>query len=82
LKVYLSSRAKKALDDSSTDLRERLESSIAELTQSPYPQGCKKLKGAPSSYRLRVGDYRILYSIIDSNTVLVFKISSRGSAYE
>jgi len=82
LKVYLSSRAKKALDDSSTDLRERLESSIAELTQSPYPQGCKKLKGTPSSYRLRVGDYRILYSIIDSNTVLVFKISSRGSAYE
>ena len=72
----------KALDDSPPALRERLESRISELIQSPYPQGCKKLKGAPNSYRLRVGDYRILYSIVDIQTVLIFKISSRGSTYE
>lgn len=81
MKVYLSSRAKKALDESPPVLRERLESRISELVESPYPQGCKKLRGIPNSYRLRVGDYRILYTIADAQTVLVFKIASRGSAY-
>lgn len=52
------------------------------MIESPYPTGCKKLKGAPNSYRLRVGDYRILYTIIDDKAILVFKISNRGSAYE
>jgi mRNA-degrading endonuclease RelE of RelBE toxin-antitoxin system len=60
MKVSLSSKSKKVLDNSPKDLRERLESRISELIQSPYPQGCKKLKGAPDSHRLRVGDYRIL----------------------
>ncbi len=82
MKVYLSSRARKALDYSPADLRDRLESRISELAESPYPQGCKKLKGIPNSYRLRVGGYRILYTIADAQTVLVFKISSRGSVYE
>jgi len=81
LKVYLSSRAKASLDGTPTVLKVRLESKISELIETPYPPGCKKLKGAPNSYRLRVGDYRILYSILARDEILVFKIAARGSAY-
>ncbi len=82
MKVYLSIRAQKSLDNAPSELKSRLESKISELVDTPYPPGCKKLKGAPNSYRLRVGDYRILYSLIKQDTILVFKIASRGSAYD
>ena len=82
MKVYLSSKAKRSLDSASTELKARLESKISELIGTPYPPGCKKLKGAPNSYRLRVGDYRVLYSILPREEILVFKIAPRGSAYD
>ena len=82
MKVFLSRRAKQALNDSIPDVRNRLESKISELLVTPYPSGCKKLKGAPNSYRLRVGDYRILYTILKEDEILVFKIAPRESAYE
>ena len=82
MKVYLSTRARKGLDNAPSEVKARLESAISELFQTLYPAGCKKLKGAPNSYRLRVGDYRILYSIVSREEILVFKIAPRGSAYE
>jgi len=82
LKVYLSTRARKSLEDSPTEVKGRLESAVSELFHTPYPAGCKKLKGAPNSYRLRVGGYRILYSILSNEEILVFKIAPRGSAYD
>jgi mRNA interferase RelE/StbE len=82
LKVFLSTKAKKALEGVSPELRARLESKISELLSTPYPQGCKKLRGAPDAYRLRVGDFRVLYVIVEHKEILVFKISQRSTAYE
>jgi len=82
LKVYLSTKAKKYLDGSSAQVKARLSSKISELIETPYPAGCKKLKGAPNTYRLRVGNRRILYSIVGIDEILVFKIGPRESAYE
>ena len=82
MKVYLSTRARKSLEEAPSEVKDRLESAISELFETPYPAGCKKLKGAPNSYRLRVGDYRILYSILSKEEMLVFKIAPRGSAYD
>lgn len=82
MRVYLSTRASKGMDNAPSEVKTRLESAISELIQTPYPAGCKKLKGAPSSYRLRIGDYRILYSIVSREEILVFKIAPRGSAYD
>jgi mRNA interferase RelE/StbE len=81
LKIFLSTKAKKSLDGAAEELKTRLESKISELVDSPYPSGCKKLRGAPDSYRLRVGDYRILYSILSEDEILVFKVAPRRSAY-
>lgn len=82
MKIFLSRKARDFLEDSSNDLRSRLEYSISELIQTPFPSGCKKLKGAPNSYRLRVGGYRILYTIVNREEILVFKIALRDSAYD
>jgi mRNA interferase RelE/StbE len=82
LKVFLAQRTEEFLDGASPELRTRLEEKISELTTTPYPSGYKRLKGVPNAYRLRAGDYRILYAIVGRNEILVFKISPRESAYE
>jgi mRNA interferase RelE/StbE len=82
LKVFLSRNASAFLEESQDELRRRLEDAISELIETPFPSGCKKLKGAPNSYRLRVGDYRILYTIVSAEEILVFKIASRESVYD
>lgn len=82
MKVFLSRKARKALDDFSVELRKRLEERISELLETPYPAGCRKLKGAANAYRLRVGDCRILYTILSGEEILVFKIARRDTAYQ
>ncbi len=56
--------------------------SIEVLAQNPYPIGCKKLKGTEFIYRIRIGDYRVIYSVVSSIlTIEVIKIGHRQSIY-
>lgn len=56
---------------------------IDELATSPRPNGVKKLKGKENTYRIRVGDYRILYEIFDDVLlVTVVKIGHRSKVYK
>ena len=43
---------------------------IADLAKNPRPKGCKKLRGR-NGYRIRQGNYRIIYEIFDSELVVV-----------
>jgi mRNA interferase RelE/StbE len=64
----------------SRDVRRILER-IASLRDDPRPAGCEKLSGQ-ERYRVRVGTYRILYEIIDSEiTVVVVKVGHRKDGY-
>jgi mRNA interferase RelE/StbE len=52
------------------------------LADEPRPAGAKKLKGADDIWRVRTGDYRILYTVEDRNlTILVLKIDHRKQVY-
>ncbi|MFQ5881866.1 MAG: type II toxin-antitoxin system RelE/ParE family toxin [Candidatus Methylomirabilales bacterium] len=52
------------------------------LRSQPRPVGVKKLAGGTNEWRLRVGDYRILYEINDKKRyVRVFRIAHRRDAY-
>jgi len=56
---------------------------LEHLAASPRPPGCKKLKGGDREWRIRVGDYRIVYEIDDSaKTVDVTRIAHRREVYE
>ena len=81
MKVFLSRKAAKVLDEAPPELRRRLDEKISELSLTPFPAGCRKLRGAQDSYRIRVGDIRVLYTILAKDEILVFKIARRESAY-
>jgi len=52
------------------------------LEQNPRPHGCTKLEGSEDEYRVRVGDYRILYVIDDkAKLVTVARVRHRREAY-
>lgn len=75
--------AKKELASLPKPIRVRIGKKIDSLQTDPTPQGVKLLKGGQrEAYRVRVGDYRILYQIKrDILTILVIKIGHRREIY-
>jgi mRNA interferase RelE/StbE len=56
---------------------------ILSLADNPRPAGAIRLQGGLGLYRVRQGDYRIIYSINDRTvTVLVVKVGHRGDVYD
>lgn len=62
---------------------ERLTSAIRGLASEPRPQGVKKIKGRENSYRVRVGEYRVVYEIQDKiQTITIIEVVRRtGTTY-
>ena len=55
---------------------------VVALGQEPFPRGVRKLTGYDDVYRLRVGRYRVLYSVEESRLVfIILKIGHRKSIY-
>ena len=80
--VVLSPKAEKQLDELPTPLRRRITEAVEGLESKPRPHGVKKLTGAENLWRIRVGDYRIVYTIEDDRLiVLVVKIGHRREIY-
>ena len=60
----------------------RVDTRILALAENPRPPGVEKLVGPESFYRVRVGDYRIIYQIEDDRfIVLVIRIRHRREVY-
>ena len=81
--ILLSSRAQKDLRKLAARQRDRLVAQIQALADDPFPPGRKKLKGMRGDYwRVRVGDYRILYEVEqDELVVLILRALDRKEAY-
>jgi mRNA interferase RelE/StbE len=81
--VSLSRRAEKFLSGlPDAALYGRLRTAIDGLAPNARPSGCVKLAGAPDLYRIRVGDYRIVYQVRDDVLiVLVLSIGHRREIY-
>lgn len=57
---------------------ERLRTAIGNLADDPRPHGVRKIKGAETAYRIRVGDYRIVYEVYDRDSlVLILQVVRR-----
>jgi len=81
-KVLIKSSAAKELNRIPEKDRQRIIYRIHGLSSNPRPQGCEKLS-TQDKYRLRQGQYRILYQIRDEEVVVVvIKIAHRKSVYK
>ncbi|MFD2933085.1 type II toxin-antitoxin system RelE family toxin [Spirosoma flavum] len=80
--VVLTKTAQKQLDKLPNKLADTLLDAIEKLADDPRPEGCKKLKGR-SGYRVRKGDYRIIYDIQDDVLIVeVVAVGHRRQIYE
>jgi len=78
--VKLSKKAEKQLDKLSFKVTKQLLKVIFELSNNPRPFGYIKLKGR-NAYRVRKGNYRIIYEISDNVLVVVVTIGDRKNVY-
>lgn len=77
--IVLTKKAEKFIEKQDKDTQKRIIKAISEL-----PEGdVKKLKGMDEIYRLRVGDFRILFEKNDKEvTIIVIDIGNRGQVYK
>lgn len=55
---------------------------IKALAETPRPPGCHKLAGSKNDWRIRIGDYRVVYEINDARKrVRIFRIRHRSEVY-
>ncbi|HEY4330486.1 MAG TPA: type II toxin-antitoxin system RelE/ParE family toxin [Phycisphaerae bacterium] len=81
-KIEISSQAERDMNRLPTALFDRITPEIQALSQTPRPPGCVKLSGSKSDYRIRVGDYRVLYEIADRiRIVRVIRVRHRREIY-
>lgn len=83
-KVEFTRSAKKEFDQLPVNIQDETIEALGLLSQNPYSRllKVKKLKGADALYRIRLGDYRIIYEIRDERLViLVIKIGHRKEIY-
>ncbi|MBF0113013.1 MAG: type II toxin-antitoxin system RelE/ParE family toxin [Desulfamplus sp.] len=73
------SKELKKLDRSSIP---RIIESIELLANTPYPVGCKKIVGSEHIYRIRVGDYRVIYTIESDRLIIeIIRVGHRKDIY-
>ena len=80
--VLIERRALKELSKLPANITSRVSATIDELGAQPRPHTSKKLAGSRDQWRVRVGDYRILYEINDkAREVRVFAVGHRREVY-
>ena len=81
-KVILSPKVQKSIKNVPDDYLLKIHKSLSLLSLNPRPLGCAKLVGSKNHYRIRVGVYRIIYSIQDDILIIeVVKIDHRRNIY-
>ena len=81
-KVDVGPKASKFIRKQNQQTQYQIIKKLRDLEANPRPHGCKRLKGKQALYRVRTGDYRIIYTIKDNQLlVLVVQIGNRRDVY-
>ena len=81
-RVVVERSAEKDLRKLQLDVRCRVADALRNLANDPRPVGSRKLAGAKHDWRIRVGDYRIIYEIADAiRVVRIYRVRHRREAY-
>jgi mRNA interferase RelE/StbE len=80
--VFLENAAERDLRRLPVQVFQRVISHIKALAEEPRPPGCRKIVGTKNDWRLRVGNYRIIYEIDQrAQSVRVLRVRYRREAY-
>lgn len=84
LRLEYARAAERFLDDSQQTAQRRILAKTELLPENPVPHDAVRVQGDPGlTYRIRVGDYRVLYRIeYEQQRILVTKIDKRSHAYD
>jgi mRNA interferase RelE/StbE len=81
-KILFSKQAEKTFLSLDRSIQRRVADTISDLGETPHPPGSVKLEGEDDLYRMRVGDWRIVYTVKNRELiVLVLRIGHRGDIY-
>jgi mRNA interferase RelE/StbE len=80
--IFIERTAEKEFDELHSPFFEKLTEAIIKLSDNPSPDGCKMLKGLVSDWRIRVGNFRIIYEINDKENIInIMKVRLRKDIY-
>ncbi len=80
--IHFTPAAARQLGRMDNPIRRRIAGAIDGLMEDPRPSGVKKLSGPGDFWRIRVGDYRIVYQIHDHKLIIVIvTLGHRGDVY-
>jgi mRNA interferase RelE/StbE len=61
----------------------RILRAVERLATDPYPSGARRLVGSEHTYRIRVGDYRIVYNVLSATLVIqIIRVGHRRDVYD
>ncbi len=80
--IIIKPAAEKSLDKIPKSSRSRLADALEKLRDNPRPPGVIKMSGVENLWRIRIGDYRVVYEIHDDRLiVLVLRVAHRKDVY-
>lgn len=80
--VVIERRAEKDMDRLAPPIQRRVGEAILTLASDPRPAGCRKLVGSKDDWRIRIGDYRVIYQIADTiRVVRIHRVRHRREVY-
>ncbi len=80
--VYLEAKAERELKNLPVNIFDSIIPHIKALSKIPRPSGCRKITGSKNDWRIRIGDYRVIYEINDRRKkVIVMRVRHRREAY-
>ena len=82
-RIFVTPKAQRQIKELDRPVQDRIRTAIRALREDPFPQGTKKLKASEGLYRIRVGDYRIVYAVEAQLLLLVVvTVGHRREAYD
>ena len=82
-KILWKKSAVKELEKIDKQFIPRIISTIESLSNNPLPVGVKKLSGADVIYRIRIGDFRVIYSLYEKELIVeIVKVGHRKDVYK
>ena len=80
--VYLERTAERDLRQLSAKIFGRIIPEIRALAENPKPHGCRKITGSRNDWRIRIGDYRVIYEIDEKTSIVrVMRVRHRRQVY-